>query len=88
MTLVLAYSNWLYGSDALGDVHGRLGPNIPAPDYVLDLIQVMSVPGPGEQEAGEGGKVGDTVMGEAEVVDLVDVIEEKPAEPPAGAAKP
>ena len=46
----------------------------------------MSVPGQSEQEAGEGGKIGDTVMGEAEVVDLVDTIEEKPAEKPAAVA--
>ncbi len=49
---------------------------------------MVAVPGPGKQGAGEVSKVGDTVMGEAEVVDLVDVIEEKPAEPPAGTAKP
>jgi hypothetical protein len=47
----------------------------------------MLLPGRGEQEEGEGGRVGDTVMGEAEVVDLVDSIEEKPAEPPDASAK-
>ncbi len=50
------------------------------------LTWTASVLGQGEQEAGEGGKVGDTVMGEAEVVDLVDTIEEKPAEKPAATA--
>ena len=53
----------------------------------LCLTGSIARPGQGEQEAGEGGRVEDTVMGEAEVVDLVDVIEEKPAEPPVASKK-
>lgn len=41
----------------------------------------------GPQAAGEEVRVGDVVMGEAEVVDLVPAIEEKPADAPEKAKK-
>lgn len=43
--------------------------------------------GEAEQGARDTARVGDVVMGEAEVVDLVDVIEEKPAEAPPSVPK-
>jgi len=45
------------------------------------------LPGQAKQAAGRESRVGDVVMDEAEVMDLVDTIEEKPRDAPASTAK-
>jgi hypothetical protein len=57
----------------------------PGGDAAADAAEAADVPadGPADGAAGEEAKIGDVVMGEAEVVDLVAGIEERPSEPKA-----